>query len=187
VGAVPDAYYQFVMHYAPYFYVVPTVLAADPPAGQKNVTVADGSKFQAGFPVEIKDEAHAEWNEVDSVAGNVVTMKNNLANTYYVSKSGEVEGPDPAFMHGAFPAAFAIEFLYEAYSASQFSARQAEILAKIVSLAEWLLTQQCIDPAKKAYGGFKNSETGTEYWSIDAGRSIPALLKAYGLTVMRII
>jgi hypothetical protein len=85
-------------------------------------------------------------------------------------------------MHGAFPAAFAIEFLYEAYSASQFSAGQAEILAKIVSLAEWLLTQQCIDPAKKAYGGFKNSETGTEYWSIDAGRCIPALLKAYALT-----
>jgi hypothetical protein len=182
VGAVPDAYYQFVMHYAPYFYVILTAVAADAAAGQKNVTVADGSKFQAGFPVEIKDDAHAEWNEVDSVAGNVVTMKNNLANTYYVSKSGEVEGPDPAFMHGAFPAAFAIEFLYEAYSASQFSARQAEILAKIVSLAEWLLTQQCIDPAKKAYGGFKNSETGTEYWSIDAGRCIPALLKAYALT-----
>lgn len=182
MGTVPDAYYQFVMHYAPYFYAVPTVLAADPPAGQKNVTVADGSKFQAGFPVEIKDEAHAEWNEVDSVLGNVVTMKNNLANTYYVSKSGKVEGPDPAFMHGAFPAAFAIEFLYEAYSASQFSARQAEILAKIVSLAEWLLTQQCIDPAKKAYGGFKNSEAGTEYWSIDGGRCIPPLLKAYALT-----
>ena len=49
MGTVPDAYYEFVMHYAPYFYVIPTVLAADPPAGQKNVTVADGSKFQAGF------------------------------------------------------------------------------------------------------------------------------------------
>jgi hypothetical protein len=182
VGTVPDAYYEFVMHYAPYFYVVPTAMAADAAAGQKNVTVADGSKFQASLPVEIKDEAHAEWNEVDSVAGDVVTMKNNLANTYYVSKSGKVEGPDPAFMHGAFPAAFAIEFLYEAYSASQFSARQAEILAKIVSLAEWLLTQQCTDNLKKAYGGFKNSETGTEYWSIDGGRCIPPLLKAYALT-----
>ena len=178
---VPDAYYQFIMHYAPYFYVIPTSIALDAPAGQKNVTVADGSKFQATFPVEIKDDAHAEWNEVDSVVGNVVTMKNNLANTYYVSKNGKVEGPDPSFMRGAFPASFAIEFLYEAYSATQFATRQAEILAKIVSLADWLLTQQCTDPAKKAYGGFKSSESSTQYWSIDAGRVIPALLKAYAL------
>jgi hypothetical protein len=38
-----------------------------------------------------------------------------------------------------------------------------------------------VDPAKKAYGGFKNGESSTEYWSIDAGRAIPALLKAYEL------
>ena len=119
MGTVPEAYYQFVMHYAPYFYVIPTAMAADASAGQKNVTVADGSNFQAGFPVEIKDDAHSEWNEVDSVAGNVVTMKNNLQYTYYVNKNGKVEGPDPSFMRGAFPASFAIEFLYEAYSASQ--------------------------------------------------------------------
>jgi hypothetical protein len=43
------------------------------------------------------------------------------------------------------------------------------------------LTQQCSDPAKKAYGGFKSSESSTQYWSIDAGRVIPALLKAYTL------
>jgi len=181
MATVPESYYEFVMHYAPYFYVIPTSITVDAATGQKNVTVADGTKFQAGFPVEIKDDAHAEWNEVDSVAGNVVTMKTNLANTYYVSKSGKVEGPDPAFMRGAFPAAFAIEFLYEAYSATQFVSRQAEILAKIVSLADWLLTQQCVDPAKKAYGGFKNRESSTEYWSVDAGRGIPALLKAYEL------
>ncbi len=179
---VPDAYYQFVMHYTPYFYVVPTALAADASAGQKNVTVADGSKFQAGFPVEIKDDAYSEWNEVDSVAGNVVTMKNNLAYTYYVAKNGKVEGPDPAFGKGAFPAAFAIEFLCEAYSVTQFSSNQPEILAKIVELADWLLTQQCTDPAKKAYGGFVSAEGGSQYWSIDAGRVIPALLKAYVLT-----
>jgi len=181
MGSVPDAYYEFVMHYAPYFYVIPTLLTVDATQGQKDVTVADGSKFQADFPVEIKDDAHSEWNEVDSVDGNVVTMKNNLAYTYYVSKDGVVEGPDPAFMRGTFAAAFAIEFLYEAYSAPQFSLVQADILAKIVSLADWLLTQQCVDPAKKAYGGFKNMESSTEHWSVDAGRAIPALLKAYAL------
>lgn len=125
MGTVPAAYYEFVMKYAPYFYVVPTAMTADPPAGQKNVTVADGSKFQAGFPIQIKDSAHSEWNEIDSVAGNILTMKENLAYTYHVSKGGKVEGPDPAFMRGAFPAAFAIEFLYEAYSSEQFSSERA--------------------------------------------------------------
>lgn len=182
VGTVPQAYYDFIVKYAPYFYVIPTAMTADPPAGQKNVTVADGSKFLAGYPVEIKDDAHSEWNEVDSIAGNVVTMKNNLAYTYYVAKNGKVEGPDPAFGKGAFPAAFAIDFLYEAYSASQFSGEQAEILAKIVTLADFILTQQCWSVVKQAFGGFKSSETSTEYWSVDAGRCIPALLKAYALT-----
>jgi len=181
VGLVPEAYYEFVMHYAPYFYVVPTFLTVDAAAGQKNVTVADGTKFQSGFPVQISDSSHLEWNEVDNVLGNVVTMKTNLANTYCVSKNGTVEGPDTSFMRGTFPAAFAIEFLCEAYSVAQFLSRQVAILAKIVSLADWLLTQQCVDPAKKAYGGFKNGESATEYWSIDAGRAIPALLKAYEL------
>ncbi len=125
MGTVPDAYFQFVMHYAPYYYVVPTNLAADAAAGQKNVTVADGSKFQADFPVEIKDSAHSEWSEVESVLGNVVTLKNNLANSYFIAKAGLMEGPDPAFGRGTFAAAFAIEFLCEAYSAPQFSSQQS--------------------------------------------------------------
>ena len=182
MGAVPDAYYQFVLHYAPWFYVVTTAMAADPPQGQKNVTVTDGSKFSVGMPCEIKDSAHSEWNEVDSINGNTVTMKNNLQYTYYVAKGGTVDHGDKDFGKGAFPTAFAIEFLYEAYSASQFSSYQAEILAKIVELADWLLTQQCTDPAKKAYGGFKNGESSTQYRAVDAGRVIPALLKAYALT-----
>jgi hypothetical protein len=182
VGIVPSAYYDFVLHYAPWFYVITTAMVADPPAGQKNVTVADGSKFNAGMQVEIKDYAHSEWNEVDSVADNVVTMKNNLAYTYYVAKGGTVGHGDQEYGKGSFPAAFAIEFLCEAYSASQFASKQAEILAKIVELADWLLTQQCTDNLKKAYGGFKSSESSTEYWSIDASRVIPALLKAYALT-----
>jgi hypothetical protein len=182
MGVVPEAYYQFIMHYAPYFYVIPTKLSQDASSGQKNVTVADGSKFQVNYPVEIKDDAHSEWNTVASIAGNVLTMQNNLAYTYYVAKNGSVEGPDPAYGKGAFPASFAIDFLYEAYSASQFASYKTEILNKIVVLADFILTQQCTDPTKKAYGGFKNSEAGTEHWSIDAGRCIPPLLKAYKLT-----
>jgi hypothetical protein len=182
MGSVPQAYYDFVMHYAPYFYVVPTNMAADALAGQKNVTVVDETKCHAGYPAEVKDDIHSEWNQVSSVNGNVVTMQNNLANTYYVIKNGKVEGPDPVYGRGAFPAAFSIEFLCEAYSVAQFSSKQTEIGSKIVELADWLLTQQCMDLAKKAYGGFKNNESSTEYWSVDAGRAIPALLRAFGLT-----
>jgi len=179
---VPEAYYEFVVHYAPYFYVIPTAMAMDPPAGQKNVTVVDGSKFRVGYPVEIRDDAHSEWNRVAEVNGNVLTMENDLQYTYYVNKNGRVEGPDPAFGRGAFPAAFAINFLYDAYKAEQFESRRAEILDKVGELADFILNQQCMDPDSYAYGGFKNAEAGVECWSVDAGRCIPALLQAYELT-----
>jgi len=114
---VPDAYYQFIVDYAPYVYVIP------------------GS------------------------------------------------GPDPAWGQAAFAAAFAIDFLYEAYYNSQFTSKQTDIYNKIVSLADWILTQQYTsDPLKKAYGGFKSNETSTYYYSVDACRVIPALIKAYKLT-----
>ncbi len=114
---VPDAYYEFIMDYAPYVYVIP------------------GS------------------------------------------------GPDPSWGRAAFAAAFAIDFLYEAYSDLQFSSEQTDIYNKIVSLADWVLTQQYTsNPSKKAYGGFRSNETSTYYYSIDACRVIPALIKAYRLT-----
>jgi hypothetical protein len=91
-------------------------------------------------------------------------------------------GPDPAWGRAAFAAAFAIDFLYEAYHAKQFEDRRTEIYDKIVSLADWLLTQQCTNPAKKAYGGFKSKENSTQYYSVDACRVIPSLLRAYELT-----
>lgn len=182
MGTVPQAYYDFIIKYAPYFYVIYTVMTEDSPAGQKNVTVADGSNFQVGYPVEIEDDTHSEWNTVAAINGNILTMQNDLQHTYYVNKNGRVEGPDPDYGRGAFSAAFAIDFLYEAYSASQFASEQTNIYNKIVELADFILTQQCNDNMKCAYGGFKNSEAGSEYWSIDAGRCIPSLLKAYELT-----
>jgi hypothetical protein len=114
--AVPDAYYQFIMDYAPYVYVVPE------------------------------------------------------------------SGPDMTWGRAAFAAAFAIDFLYEAYFDEEFDARSAEIEAKIVELADWMLTQQCTDSEKQAYGGFKSAESSAQYYSVDACRTIPALLKAYELT-----
>jgi hypothetical protein len=116
MGTVPEAYYQFIMDYAPHVYVVP------------------GS------------------------------------------------GPDLTWGRATFAAAFAIDFLCEAYSAKQFEDRKTDIYNKIVSLADWILTQQCTDPAKKAYGGFKSSENSVYYYSVDACRVIPSLLRVYQLT-----
>jgi hypothetical protein len=116
MGRVPEAYFQFVMDYAPYVYVVPE------------------------------------------------------------------SGPDPEWGRAAFAAAYAVDFLFEAYFDPQFDARSSEIEAKIVELADWVLTQQCTDNEKQAYGGFKSAESSTAYYSVDACRTIPALLKAYELT-----
>ena len=182
MGTVPQAYYDFVVRYAPYFYVIPTALAQDASSGQKNVTVSDGTKFHSGYPVQIKDNSNSEWNTVASVNGNVLTMQNNLSYTYSVAKSGVVEGTDPAFGKGAFPAAFAIDFLYQAYSSTQFQSNKTDILNKITALADFILTQQCTNVAKHAYGGFQSADGSTQYWSVDAGRCIPALLEAYDLT-----
>jgi hypothetical protein len=116
MGTVPEAYYQFVMDYAPNVYVIPP------------------------------------------------------------------DTPDPAFGKCVLVASFAIDFLCDAYSAPQFEDRKAEIYAKIASLADWVLTQQCLDPERMAYGGFQSSETSTYYYSVDACRAIPSLLRAYELT-----
>jgi hypothetical protein len=113
---VPYAYFQFVMDYAPYVYVIPE------------------------------------------------------------------SGPDLVTGKAVLAASFAIDFLFEAYSAKQFESNKTAIYNKIVELADWVLTQQCTDPAKKAYGGFKSGETSTYYYSVDACRVIPSLLKAYEIT-----
>lgn len=116
MGAVPEAYYQFVMDYAPYVYVIP------------------------------------------------------------------LGTPDPELGRAAFAAAFAIDFLYEAYGSPQFETRRPQIIGKIAELAGFILTQQCTDPAKLACGGFRSTEASTSYYSVDACRAVPSLLKAHELT-----
>jgi hypothetical protein len=95
---------------------------------------------------------------------------------YYVPGSGVSGG------RGVAAAAFAIDFLYKAYSDIRCASKKAEVYDKIVSLADWILTQQCTDQQKKAYGGFKSNETSGYYYAIDACRVIPSLLKAYTLS-----
>ena len=98
---------------------------------------------------------------------------------YYLPDSGTV---DPDWSRGPAPAAFAIEFLHEAYSVKEFETEKTSINNKIVALADYLLSIQCNDNLKLAYGGFKSKDDSTYYYSIDAARAIPALLKAYNLT-----
>lgn len=182
MGTVPQNYHDFCYYIGEWLYVATAEVSLDAPAAQKNVTVEDGSVFAAGMPVWIKDSAHSEWNEVASVLGDVVTMVNNLQYTYYIAKDAEIDHPDATFGKAAFAAAFALEYLYEAYSAGQFSSTKADILARIVELADFILTQQCTNAALKAYGGFESTDGSGYYYSIDGGRCIPALLKAYELT-----
>lgn len=98
---------------------------------------------------------------------------------YYLPDSGTV---DPEWGRGAAPAAFAIDFLSEAYNAKEFENEKSSIYDKIVELADYLLSIQCNEDTKLAYEGFKSTDASTYYYSIDAMRAIPALLKAYDLT-----
>lgn len=92
------------------------------------------------------------------------------------------QGPDESFGRGTAAAAHAIDFLYETYNDKRFDDWQGEILDKIVELADFIVSLQCNQPDSPAYGGFKNVEMGTSYYSIDAMRAIPALIEAYELT-----
>jgi len=90
--------------------------------------------------------------------------------------------PDESFGKGPAAAAHAIDFLYEVYKNKQFEDRKAEIIDKIVELANFIVSLQYTAESSYAYGGFRSSERSTYYYSIDAMRAIPALIKAYELT-----
>ncbi len=91
-------------------------------------------------------------------------------------------GVDTTWGRGPAPAAHAIDFLNEAHKNPQFENEKTSIYNKIVDLADYLLSIQCTDDQKLAYGGFQSKDDSTYYYSIDAMRAIPALLKAYDLT-----
>ncbi|MFA5364709.1 MAG: hypothetical protein WC325_05950 [Candidatus Bathyarchaeia archaeon] len=91
-------------------------------------------------------------------------------------------GVDTQWGQGPAPAAHAIDFLAEAYQSPQYTEEKTVILTKIVELADYILSIQCVDDQKLAYGGFQSKDESTSYYSIDAMRAVPALLKAHGLT-----
>jgi hypothetical protein len=91
-------------------------------------------------------------------------------------------GPDLGWGRAMFAAGFAVDFLFEAYFDHQFDSRSSEVEAKIVELSDFIVSQQCMEPERLAYGGFRSTETSLQYYAVDACRVIPALLKAYELT-----
>lgn len=84
MGTVPEAYFSFVMDFAPYFYVIPET------------------------------------------------------------------GVDPEWQRGPAPAAHAIDFLAQAYESPQFETQKAIIYDKIVELADYLVSVQCLNDQKLA-------------------------------------
>jgi hypothetical protein len=102
----------------------------------------------------------------------------NYAPYLYVTPES---GADLTWGKAAFAAGFAVDFLYESYFDPQFDDRSDEIENKIVELADWILTQQCRESHKLAYGGFASVENGSAFYSVDVGRTVPVLLKAYEL------
>jgi hypothetical protein len=65
-------------------------LLSDAATTQKDVVVEGASTFYASQEVKIGDTAHSEYNTVDSISGDTLTMQNNLVNTYHVSAGAYV-------------------------------------------------------------------------------------------------
>ncbi len=105
-------------------------------------------------------------------------VMDNAPYLYVVPQSG----PDMTWGKAALAAGFAVDFLYEAYFDPQFDDRSSEIEAKIIELADWIVSQQVTDTQFAAYGGFRSTENSTTCYSVDVARTVPALLKAYELT-----
>lgn len=70
------------------------LLMYNAPAGQRVVNVTDGSKFQAGYSVLVKDDLHQETNTVSAVIGNKITLATNLLYSYTVAAHAGCY-PDP--------------------------------------------------------------------------------------------
>lgn len=70
---------------------IQSLASVDAASGQKDITVADGSVFSEGDGVYIKDNTpDSENNKIASIVGDVLTMVNDLANTYEVAQVATV-------------------------------------------------------------------------------------------------
>ena len=73
-------------------YNVTSDMAANANSGQKNITVDLGSIFEADDPIVISDDNDSEEGVINYVVGNIITLKENLANSYTTAANGKVDG-----------------------------------------------------------------------------------------------
>jgi len=71
-----------------------SLLTSDANSGQKTVTVANGSVFYEGQYVLLYESGYSEYNFIESIAGNTLTMENNLVNSYQVADGAKVTTND---------------------------------------------------------------------------------------------
>ncbi len=69
---------------------VQELITTDAAASQKEVQVAAGGSFMVGQHVCVRDDSAFEVNEIAQINGNVLTMVNDLENTYEVADNGRV-------------------------------------------------------------------------------------------------
>ncbi|MGD2200491.1 MAG: right-handed parallel beta-helix repeat-containing protein [Candidatus Bathyarchaeota archaeon] len=69
---------------------VQELLTQDAPSGQKNVVVSEGSSFEVGQHLCVRDDSAYEVNRVASINGDTLTMEDDLENSYQVSNNGRV-------------------------------------------------------------------------------------------------
>lgn len=136
---------------------------------------SDGENMTKLFNVECEGNGRF-WFQIPDIYYEFIM---NYSPYIYVFENST---PDYSWGRSAFAASFSIQFLYQAYHDPQFRLVKDDIYKKIIELSNWLLTQQCKDMESLVYGGFKSTEFSIYYYSIDAGRAIPALLHAYMLT-----
>lgn len=68
-------------------------LAANAASGQKDITVDDGTKFQSSDVITVKDDNASETATINYIVGNILTVWENLANSYVdVADNGIVHG-----------------------------------------------------------------------------------------------
>lgn len=83
-------------------YEIKSALTSDASSGQKDVEVEDGTIFTAGEKVYIYSSDGVEYNVIDSIASNTLTMVNDLFNAYTTANGAEVrEGSEFRWLQNA--------------------------------------------------------------------------------------
>jgi hypothetical protein len=193
---VPQAYFEWLWHFAPYFYTFDRNLTADATQDNYTVCVENATWYEddadQNSAIKIWDDLGSEWNIITqtNMVINTITLQNALAHNYTQANHAQIEAPDPNFGRRPYAAFSALNFLNDvAYCNHTADGRcpyqnQSAILDKITSLIGWLDSIQCKDTSKDWYGGWRSQPDLTDsydYWSFDCARGIESCMDAYNV------